>query len=349
MKPTSVIFLIVAVLIICLGVLLCITGNSMATDMGISIFAQTGDDENNFSTTETFDSAELKKIVLNFTDVNVNIYGGADEEKLELVNFTDGTYVYSLSKSTMQVYENSGITSFVDLDNFKIYFNGFRDYLHHYKYRDKQRTVNLYLKDEADVIKFDITTQSGDITIKDLSLGCDYKITTSTGTLSLENVSTDSNIALESTKESSMELKNVKARAFEINAVSAYATMQESAFSHKLLVNIASGSFEYDRVEADFAGFNVELSAPNGTLSVWNTEYSSRFSEINVIESSDPVVPIPPVGDNGDPADGDSSDGDSTGGEGGDETTGEESEEEAPKEELNSITVTVNEGNIKIY
>ena len=64
-----------------------------------------------------------------------------------------------------------------------------------------------------------------------------------------------------------MELKNVKARSFEINAVSAYATMKDSNFSHKLFANIASGSFEYDRVEADFAGFNVELSAPlNGNF-----------------------------------------------------------------------------------
>ena len=340
MKPTSVIFLIVAVLIICLGVLLCITGNSMATDMGISIFAQTGDSENNFSTTETFESEELKKVVLNFTDVNVNVYGGAEEEKVELVNFTDGTYVYSLSKSTMQIYENSGITSFIDLDNFKIYFNGFRDYLHHYKYRDKQRSVNLYLKNEADIIKFEITTQSGNITVKDLALGCDYKITTSTGILSLENVTTDSNIALESTKESSMELKNVKARSFEINAVSAYATMKDSTFTHKLLANIASGSFEYDRVEADFVGFNVELSAPNGALRVWDTEYNSYFSEINVTELPDPITP--PEGDSD--YEGDSPDhGDS------EETTGEDVKEEEPKEELNSITVTVNEGNIKIY
>lgn len=340
MKPTSVIFLIVAVLIICLGVLLCITGNSMATDMGISIFAQTGDSENNFSTTETFESEELKKVVLNFTDVNVNVYGGAEEEKVELVNFTDGTYVYSLSKSTMQIYENSGITSFVDLDNFKIYFNGFRDYLHHYKYRDKQRSVNLYLKNEADIIKFEITTQSGNITVKDLALGCDYKITTSTGILSLENVTTDSNIALESTKESSMELKNVKARSFEINAVSAYATMKDSTFTHKLLANIASGSFEYDRVEADFVGFNVELSAPNGALRVWDTEYNSYFSEINVTELPDPITP--PEGDSD--YEGDSPDhGDS------EETTDEDVKEEEPKEELNSITVTVNEGNIKIY
>ncbi len=341
MKPTSVIFLIVAVLIICLGVLLCITGNSMATDMGISIFAQTGDAENNFSTTETFESEELKKIVLNFTDVNVNVYGGAEEEKVELVNFTDGTYVYSLSKSTMQIYENSGITSFIDLDNFKIYFNGFRDYLHHYKYRDKQRSVNLYLKNEADIIKFDITTQSGNITVKDLSLGCDYKITTATGILTLENVTTDSNVALESTKESSMELKNVKARSFEINAVSAYATMKDSSFSHKLFANIASGSFEYDRVEADFAGFNVELSAPNGALRVWDTEYNSYFSEINVIELPEPIVPPLPGGDD--------HNGDSPDNNAGDETTGAETEEESPKEELNSITVTVNEGNIKIY
>jgi WD40 repeat protein len=326
----------------------------MATDMGIPIFAQTGDAENNFSTAEEFESQELKKVVLSFTDADVNVYGGAKSDKIELINFADGTYVQSMSKSTLQIYENKGITSFVDFDNFKINFNGFRDYLHYYKYRDKQKTVNIYLQDDAEIIKFEITTQNGNITVKDLPLKCDYKITTTMGNITLENINTDSNIALESTKESSMELKKVNARAFEINAVTAYATMKESAFTHKLFANIASGSFEYDRVEADFSGFNVELSAPNGTLRVWDTEYTSHFSEINVIELPEPIVPpvtedeqtkaeteegeSPDVKDNESDTENDTSD-----------TTGEDLEEEEPVQDISSITVTVNEGNIKIY
>ena len=123
MKPTSVIFLIVAVLIICLGVLLCITGNSMATDMGVSIFAQTGDSENNFSTTETFESEELKKVVLNFTDVNVNVYGGAEEEKEELVEIVE----FLKSPKTEFAYVNEFLQSIALVHpeiSFELKFNG---------------------------------------------------------------------------------------------------------------------------------------------------------------------------------------------------------------------------------
>ena len=342
MKPTSVIFIIVSVLIICLGVLLCITANSMAADMGIPIFAQTGDEENNYTTTEVFESEELKKIILNFSDVKINIYGGAQEDKVELVNFTDGTYVYSMSKSTMQIYENSGITSFIDLDNFKIYFNGFRDYLHYFKYRDQERQVNLYLKDTASVIKFEITSKSGDISINDLGLGCDYKITTATGNLTLQNVKTDSNITLESTKDSVIEIKNVSARAFDVNALTGYVTIKDTSFTHALSSNIASGSFEYDRVEADFAGFNVELSAPNGTLRVFDTAYNTYYTETNVTELPPEDTSKPEDPEQTPPADGEAED------------TTEDTEEDATpdnevEKELNSITVTVVDGNIKIY
>ena len=64
MKPTSVIFLIVAVLLACVGFLLCMTATSLATEQGIGLFAQIGDDDDNYVATETINEEDLKKIVV---------------------------------------------------------------------------------------------------------------------------------------------------------------------------------------------------------------------------------------------------------------------------------------------
>ena len=43
MKPTSIIFIIVTVILACAGVLMCISANDMARKEGISLFDQHGD------------------------------------------------------------------------------------------------------------------------------------------------------------------------------------------------------------------------------------------------------------------------------------------------------------------
>ena len=60
MKPTSVIFLIVSVLLACLGVVLCMTATSLANEQGISLFTQIGDDDDNYVHYESFTEEELK-------------------------------------------------------------------------------------------------------------------------------------------------------------------------------------------------------------------------------------------------------------------------------------------------
>ena len=84
MKPTSVIFLIVSVLLACLGVILCMTATSIANEQGIGLFDQVGDGDDNYVHYETFAEEELKKIVVRVSDVKVNVIGGAEESKIEL-------------------------------------------------------------------------------------------------------------------------------------------------------------------------------------------------------------------------------------------------------------------------
>ena len=60
MKPTSIIFLIISVMLALVGILLCFTATNMANDQGVAIFTQTGDADSNYTSVHEFDGAAVK-------------------------------------------------------------------------------------------------------------------------------------------------------------------------------------------------------------------------------------------------------------------------------------------------
>ena len=343
MKPTSIIFLIISVMLALVGVLLCFTATNMANDQGVAIFTQTGDADSNYSTKKEFNGESIRKLVITMTEVDVNVYGGAESNYIELVNFPDGTYDLSVSKSTLQLSDKTAITNLIDIDNLKINFNGFRDYLHYFKYKDRERKINLYFTDNAEAINLTISSEA-DITLSDLRINCDYKLNLTDGDVTISNVKTTSSIQIESTQDSKVNLLATSVNDLRIDGVTAYASVKSTSFSRSMYVNIKSGSVDYDRIEEDFTGFNLYLKAGTGTISYFNELKYGDYSEKNYIDID-------------------------TGDEPGEDETDEPSEDEpgdTPDEEETtsaeepsvspvtgadaySVTIILGEGNIKIY
>lgn len=333
MKPTSVIFIIVSVILACTGLLLCMSAENLAVEQGVALFNQQGDSENNYTESFDIDEEYLKKIVISLNDVSVNVYGGAEKSHIDLINFNNGSYDLTSSKSQLNLSDISGISGLINLDTFKINFDGFRNYLNYWKYRNKDRTVNLYLSDAAAVISVEIQTQTGDIMLSDLAIDCDYELTANEGSVTVNNVSTISTITVDSSKETVAKLKGVSARELIFTAASdGYVEIEESSFTHKIDVSIKNGDFKYVRTEPDFSGFNVSLNA-SGIIDVYGKSYSGSFSEQNVEISLRPITPT-----------------EETGAVDAETTADSTPETEAPTgpEEANSITVTVKNGNITI-
>ena len=98
MKPTSVIFIIVSVILACTGLLLCMSAENLAVEQGVALFNQQGDSENNYTESFDIDEEYLKKIVVSLNDVSVNVYGGAEKSHIDLINFNNGSYDLTSSK-----------------------------------------------------------------------------------------------------------------------------------------------------------------------------------------------------------------------------------------------------------
>jgi len=364
MKPTSVIFLIVSILLASVGFLLCMTATSLATEQGIGLFTQIGDDDDNYIATETFTEEELKKIVVKVSNVRVNIIGGAEESRIELVNFMNNSYQIQAGRSTLQISDNSGITGIIDIDNFKINFHGFRDYLHYlFDYiagrPQKDRVLNVYLTDEADLVNFNITVGDGDITISNMTTDCDYKIVIDSGVVDINNVNTDSSIQIESTESSNIEINNVYTDEIRIMSPESecFIKISETTFSRAMYVEAKSGDIVYDRVEEDFAGLDVKFEALGNTISVFGENYSDSYVEFNAPvdgeenpDQNPDTDPEPTPDTDPVPEDTTSPEEETTapeGGEEGDDTTAEEEETTKPEdigdleEEENNSSITI--------
>lgn len=293
MKPTSVIFIIISVMLAAVGILLMVTASNMADNQGVALFSQTGDENSNYVSVKDFDGESIKKIVLNLSSAEINIYGGSDKNKIELVNFPDGTYDYTTSKSTLQLSDTTSITNIVDIDNMKINFNGFRDYLHYFKYRGKQQTVNLYLTDDAAAIILNVST-GGNVNLQNLRINCDYKIKTENGDVTVDNVKTDSSIFIESTGDSEFNFSNVTVNEIELNGVTAYAKIKNSTVVRAMFIKFISGDVDYDRLEPDFTGFNVYFETVSGIINyggekIINSSYKEEnYVDIGEITENDP-------------------------------------------------------------
>lgn len=298
MKPTSVIFLIVSILLACVGFLLCITASSMATEQGIGLFSLVGDEDDNYIATQTFTEEDLKKIVIKVSDVNVNVIGGSEESKIELVNFMNNSYNIQAGRSTLQISDNSGITGIIDLENFKINFGGFRDYLHYLfdfieGNEKKAQILNVYLTDEADLVNFNITVGDGEISLSHIQTECDYKIVLANGVVEIDDVITDSSIQIESTESSNIEIKNTVTDELRIMSPKSecFIEIADTTFSRAMYIEAKSGDIVYDRVEEDFAGLDVKFEAAGNTISVFGENYADSYFEFNAPVSGDPSVP----------------------------------------------------------
>ena len=174
---------------------MCISAENMAKDQGIALFKQEHDGNNNYvETYDDIDEASLKKLVISLKNADINVYGGAEKSRIELINFSDNSYNLTASKTQITLSGIDGISGLINLDTFKINFSGFRNYQNYLKYRNRQKTVNLYLSDAAEVIFIDIHTEEGNVTVSDLDIDCDYRLTADKGEVTLSGITTGSTV-----------------------------------------------------------------------------------------------------------------------------------------------------------
>ena len=115
MKPTSIIFLVFAILLIVGGILTCSAATSIAEKDGYALFH---DSEDGGTIVREAIETSTTKLELVFTDAEVNVFydSEAEDSYVEFINFRDGLYTLV---STAQILSFDEIPNLNSLLHFK--------------------------------------------------------------------------------------------------------------------------------------------------------------------------------------------------------------------------------------
>ena len=174
MKPTSVISIIVAFLLIVAGLITCFVAQNIASASGDFIFAESrGDDLVN--TVEI--GQDISKIELIVQNAEINIFGTSDKSYIEFVNFSENYYSLSQSNTIISFDEIPDLKSMLKFWENGFSFKGMRYILNFNKQSDNaEKVINVYLKADQLLKIFDIQANICTVNINEIEIDCDYKI-----------------------------------------------------------------------------------------------------------------------------------------------------------------------------
>ena len=212
MKPTSVIFLIFALVLFVSGMITCNVAKSMAKSGGVVLFEQTRDDKGNTVIKKDIPADLVTKLSLNLKNADVNVYGGAEKSYIELVNFDVNSYGMSTSNNTMSMTDSFDITS-IFTSSGGTQFKGLRYIIGAEKPQGK-KAVNIYISGESDMTGLSVSLDSGNVYMSNIYNNFDYALTIKKGSLTMDSVSSSSvsNISVEegSVKLQYAEISTIK-------------------------------------------------------------------------------------------------------------------------------------------
>ena len=181
MKPTSIIFLILSIILIATGVGLCFVAENMSTEQEIELYTQSIDENDNNIDRYELENADLSRISLILKKADVNIITNSDETYIELINFSKNTYEFLLNLKTVSVDDTINLLSLLNFAEGGFKFEGLRYFLTPDMYKDKQKVVNIYLKNDNSLKVIDIKIGEGDLKIDNLIPLIDYTISVEKG------------------------------------------------------------------------------------------------------------------------------------------------------------------------
>ena len=187
MKPRSIIFLIIAGVLIAAGIIVCTVGNGRAKAEGIDIYSYSYDDEDRTVSEIDLSTEAIGKVRLELGSCNVRIVGGGDRPTVKLVGFERYHYSLSTTGSELKIKDGFGPAALIGMSSDGISFDGMR-YLFPFVSRGirshaKTREVVIALPDKLAVRKISVGVEHGDVSLDSLSGRADIVINVGEGNI----------------------------------------------------------------------------------------------------------------------------------------------------------------------
>ncbi len=277
MKPTSIIFLLISLVIILVGWIICNSAESTAAADGIPIFDSAIDADKNAISKLNFDPEEIyNKIDLVADDADVYISGGYSEPYMELVNFRDGSYRHTTANRNITVDTTIDLSSIIRFWESGFSFRGLRNYLHRTDTNGQaSKRINVYLPTDGDVNIINVTLGSGSVYISNFDTSIDINVKIGEGDLTVSTFSTTSSIVSE-IDHGGIYLRDVKVGKLEALLPEGNMTAEGFEFGD---INISgnSANISLDIVPGT-PDFSMNLSARHGAVTLFGERRGSSYA-----------------------------------------------------------------------
>ena len=252
MKPASIIFLVLSVLIVLGGFALCNEAEERATAQGIELFTISKDADGNRVSVMEYDPAKMQKISVNLKKGNVYVREG-DEYKVEIYNLFEGAYIKGTSSNMLQINDTLGIVDIIKEGGQGISFSGLRNILHDIKLEESEKWINVYVPAGTPLNAIQITVLEGDIVFEGIhDTSADIILKAEDGAILVRDASTHAR----------MQIENVQGN-----------TDISGSFANDLRVKSTNGDIKVASTEFTAC----ELNAAKGDIHAALSQSVSRF------------------------------------------------------------------------
>lgn len=271
MKPTSVIFLIVAAVLIVAGIITCGVAKGMADSQGVELFLQHSEGENKNIIRYEITADNINKIKIELKDANINVYKSEEDVSyIELINFNINSYSYSTDNSVLTIDDTQGIMAILNLTNNGVQFNGLRHYINFENFTHKDKSVNIYLIEEDSLKVFSAVSENGNMSMSGFKSNLEYEIKLESGDLYIENIETSGNINA-SVNNGNLNLKKTSAASLDVSIGNGSAELNdidEQIISYKLYTNIGNLTVKDKTIENREYIYSSPVSKSNINIKV---------------------------------------------------------------------------------
>lgn len=277
MKPTSIIFLIVSVLLIIVGAITAGVANRMGAAEGIVLTESKGGDEADHTVTYEYEKDRILKISACVDSADINIIGGAAKPYVELVNFFGGTYELTTTNRVLTIKDSVDLTSPQGIASFVMNFGGLRGVVNQITSSGLEKKINIYLTDAAPVNAVELVLGEGNVTVRANKAATDYVVSMESGNLELADVVTSSKLEV-TIAEGGITLDNcsVARLVCDLERGSVKATAKLESVD----AEISMGDFTYKRTE-DTDEVSYSLICQSGAVSLNGESRGSIFNKEN--------------------------------------------------------------------
>ena len=283
MKPSSLIYLVFAVAIIFVGLFICSAASAAASASGSELFNSKQNDEGDLVFTYDFSADNVKRLSIETLGADVMIEKTSGNSYIELVNFADGSYTFSHTNRIVSVTNNTNLSSILQFGTNGFHFDGLRHYLRGTVDTAKPKSVRVYVGPDSVLQSVDVSLQSGDFSIRNISVQCDYKISVTDGETSVFSLYNAGSLKFDG-NNSDLEIKNADCDIFSGSLHNGSITADNFRVSSSLFANTDAGSIKLSLL-IPITEFRSSINSVKGNVSINGNVYENGYND--AVDSND--------------------------------------------------------------